>query len=97
MELIECSETSAYCSFNQTPGKYPKEYIHLDPKHGESLKSRKKEELKKERRKLLLVANQIEKNRLRNIFCQIFYKICEIKFTATCVSNCFEVQTNHFN
>jgi hypothetical protein len=54
-----CSETSAYCSFNQTPGKYPKEYIHLDPKHGESLKSRKKEELKKERRKLLLVANQI--------------------------------------
>ena len=30
MELIECSETSAYCNFNQTPGKYPKEYIHLD-------------------------------------------------------------------
>jgi len=29
MELIECSETSAYCNFNQTPGKYPKEYIHL--------------------------------------------------------------------
>ena len=25
MELIECSETSAYN--NQTPGKYPKEYI----------------------------------------------------------------------
>jgi len=40
MELIECSETSAYCKFNQTPGKYPKEYIHLDSKHGESLKSR---------------------------------------------------------
>ena len=40
MELIECSETSAYCDFNQTPGKYPKEYIHLDSKHGESLKSR---------------------------------------------------------
>jgi len=40
MELIECSETSAYCNFNQTPGKYPKEYIHLDSKHGESLKSR---------------------------------------------------------
>jgi len=30
MELIECSETSAYCNFNQTPGKYPKEYIHLN-------------------------------------------------------------------
>jgi len=29
MELIECSETSAYCNFNQTPGKYPKEYTHL--------------------------------------------------------------------
>jgi len=29
MELIECSETSAYCGFNQTPGKYPKEYIHV--------------------------------------------------------------------
>ena len=29
------------CNFNQTPGKYPKEYIHLDSKHGESLKSRK--------------------------------------------------------
>ena len=27
MELIECSETSAYYNFNQTPGKYPKEYI----------------------------------------------------------------------
>jgi hypothetical protein len=40
MELIECSKTSAYCNFNQTPGKYPKEYIHLDSKHGESLKSR---------------------------------------------------------
>jgi hypothetical protein len=40
MELIECSETSAYCNFNQTPGKYPKEYIQLDSKHGESLKSR---------------------------------------------------------
>ena len=40
MKLIECSETSAYCNFNQTPGKYPKEYIHLDSKHGESLKSR---------------------------------------------------------
>ena len=26
--------------FNQTPGKYPKEYIHLDSKHSESLKSR---------------------------------------------------------
>ena len=37
MELIECSETSAYN--NQTPGKYPKEYIQ-DSKHGESLKSR---------------------------------------------------------
>ena len=40
MELIGCSEKSAYCNFNQTPGKYPKEYIHLDSKHGESLKSR---------------------------------------------------------
>ena len=40
MELIECSETSAYYNFNQTPGKYPKEYIHLDSKYGESLKSR---------------------------------------------------------
>ena len=40
MELIECSETSAYYNFNQTPGKYPKEYIHLDSKHGESLNSR---------------------------------------------------------
>ena len=40
MELIECSETSAYCNSNQTPGKYPKEYIHLDSKHGERLKSR---------------------------------------------------------
>ena len=38
MELIECSETSAYN--NQTPGKYPKEYTHLDSKHGESLKTR---------------------------------------------------------
>jgi len=37
MELIECSETSAYN--NQTPGKYPKEYIQ-DSKHGKSLKSR---------------------------------------------------------
>jgi len=36
MELIERSETSAYN--NQTPGKYPKEYIQ-DSKHGESLKS----------------------------------------------------------
>ena len=36
MEQIECSETSAYN--NQTPGKYPKEYIQ-DSKHGESLKS----------------------------------------------------------
>ena len=42
MELIECSETSAYCNFNQTLGKYPKEYIHLDSKHGKSLKSSKK-------------------------------------------------------
>jgi hypothetical protein len=39
MELIECSETSAYN--NKTPGKYPKEYIHLDSKHGESLKSKR--------------------------------------------------------
>ena len=38
MEQIECSETSAYN--NQTPGRYPKEYIQ-DSKHGESLKSRK--------------------------------------------------------
>ena len=30
MELVERSETSAYYNFNQTPGKYPKEYIHLD-------------------------------------------------------------------
>ena len=30
MELIECSETSAYCNFNQTPRKYPKENIHLN-------------------------------------------------------------------
>ena len=37
MEQIECSETSEYN--NQTPGKYPKEYIQ-DSKHGESLKSR---------------------------------------------------------
>ena len=37
MEQIECSETSAYN--NQTPGKYPKEYIQ-DSKHGEGLKSR---------------------------------------------------------
>jgi len=37
MEQTECSETSAYN--NQTPGKYPKEYIQ-DSKHGESLKSR---------------------------------------------------------
>ena len=29
MELIECSETSAYYNFNQTLGKYPKEYIHF--------------------------------------------------------------------
>ena len=29
----ECSETSAYCNFNQTPGKYPKEYIHLDSEY----------------------------------------------------------------
>jgi len=35
MEQIECSETSAYN--NQTPRKYPKEYI-LDSKHGERLK-----------------------------------------------------------
>ena len=41
MELIECSETSAYYNLNQTPGKYPKEYINLDSKHGENLKSRK--------------------------------------------------------
>ena len=37
MELIEGSETSA--NHNQTPGKYPKEYIQ-DLKHGENLKSR---------------------------------------------------------
>ena len=37
MEQIECSETSA--NHNQTPGKYPKEYIQ-DSKHGGSLKSR---------------------------------------------------------
>ena len=37
MEQIECSETSAHN--NQSPGKYPKEYIQ-DSKHGESLKSR---------------------------------------------------------
>ena len=36
MELIEGSETSA--NHNQTPGKYPKEYLQ-DSKHGESLKS----------------------------------------------------------
>ena len=29
----ECSKTSAYCNFNQTLGKYPKEYIHLDCCH----------------------------------------------------------------
>ena len=29
MELIECSETSEYCNFNQAPGKVPKEYVHL--------------------------------------------------------------------
>ena len=39
MELIEGSETSA--NHNQTPGKYPKEYIE-DSKHGESLKPRKR-------------------------------------------------------
>ena len=39
VELILCSETSAYYNFNQTPGKCPKGYIHLDSKHGESLKS----------------------------------------------------------
>jgi hypothetical protein len=37
MELIEGSETSA--NHNQTPGKYPKEYIQYS-KHGENLKSR---------------------------------------------------------
>ena len=37
MKQIECSETSAYN--NQTPGKYPKEYIQ-DSKHGKSLKSK---------------------------------------------------------
>ena len=37
MEQIEGSETSAYN--NQTPGKYPKEYMQ-DSKHSESLKSR---------------------------------------------------------
>ena len=37
MEPIDGSETSAYN--NQTPWKHPKEYI-IDPKHGESLKSR---------------------------------------------------------
>ena len=36
MEQIEFSETSTYN--NQTPGKYPKEYIQ-DSKHGKSLKS----------------------------------------------------------
>jgi len=36
LEQIECSETSA--NNNQTPGKYPKEYIQ-ESKHGESLKS----------------------------------------------------------
>jgi len=36
-EQMGCSETSAYN--NQTPGKYPKEYIQ-DSKHDESLKSR---------------------------------------------------------
>ena len=25
-----CSETSAYYNFNQTPGKYPKEYIQCN-------------------------------------------------------------------
>ena len=38
--IREACSGAAYCSFNQTPGKYPKEYIHLDSKHGESLKSR---------------------------------------------------------
>ena len=44
MEQIECSETSAYN--NQTPGKYPKEYIQ-DSKLGESLKSSKRSTLRR--------------------------------------------------
>jgi hypothetical protein len=40
MEPIERSETSAIS--NQTPGKHPKENI-LHIKHGESLKSRRKD------------------------------------------------------
>ena len=47
MELIECSETSAYCNFNQTPGKYPKEYIHKINalKIGQNSKSNKRHKL----------------------------------------------------
>jgi len=42
MEEIECSETSAYKI--QTPGNYPEESIQ-HPEHGESLKSRKTQQL----------------------------------------------------
>jgi hypothetical protein len=38
MDLTEGSETSA--KLNLTPGKYPKENIHVS-EHGENLKSRK--------------------------------------------------------
>jgi hypothetical protein len=38
MELIQCSETSAYNI--QTPGNYPEDNI-LHPQHGESLKTTK--------------------------------------------------------
>ena len=42
MEPIESSETSAFKT--QTPGKYPKENI-LHKEHGESLKSRKQQDI----------------------------------------------------
>src|SRR5215469_1292483 len=39
MELTKCSETSAFNTSTQTPGKYPKENLSLS-QHGESLKTR---------------------------------------------------------
>jgi hypothetical protein len=42
MEQTECSETSAYKI--QTPGNYPQENVQY-AKHGESLKSRKSQQL----------------------------------------------------
>jgi len=57
------------------------------------------EVLRKQRRKLLLVAYQIEKkNLLLNIHsARLSIKFARLRFTATCETNYFGAQINQFN